>query len=175
MCITCDVKVKGLHWLKEALFCERTDHQVFATYLLQQHCRRLESCDWIPLGFFSDNYENLLPNLILFFFYAFFFFLYSCVVKYWIEVLFLFFMLFTFFTLLTSNSKYATPPRLRLPLTGLLSVLLSGPFCGESGGNFKVLWKTKSGPAAAASCWPTLFRGSRYRLMTGLLLSGPHY
>lgn len=30
--------------------------------------------------------------------------------------------------LLMSNSKHPAPPRLRLPLTGLLSVLLSGPF-----------------------------------------------
>lgn len=69
----------------------------------------------------------------------------------------------------TSNSTEAVSP---LDQALSMSVRLS---CGRAGGNLKVLWKTKSGPAAAASCWPTLFRGSRYRLMTGLLLSGPHY
>lgn len=190
MCITCNVKVKGLCWLKVALYFmkEQTIMCYFVAAVLQ---KTRESCDeipsgsfrWISLGTFHPNYDSYLVC-----FPTFFVFVDS--VKFWMKILFpphfhlspnlvwptvhgLLEDKVHWVNRYSEHSAYTTKAVSPLDQTGLsVSVRLS---CGRAGGNLKVLWKTKSGPAAAASCWPTLFRGSRYRLMTGLLLSGPHY
>lgn len=163
--------------LKWHYTCERTDDHVFATYLVAVVLQMsVESCDEIPSGGFRwITLETFYPN-----YYS----LPVCVSC--LYILFpshlslashLFRRCWTWAPLSQQikrvhqcqyqNGSSVSPwPGWSWP------VRLS---CGRAGGNLKVLWKTKSGPAAAASCWPTLFRGSRYRLMTGLLLSGPHY
>lgn len=164
---------------------------MFATYFVAAVLQKTrESCDeipsgtfrWISLGTFHPNYESFLVCFSVFFYL-------DCLL-FWMKILFPFHFnpspSFIWPAVLghwedkvhwvnrcseyTGYSIEAVSP---LDQAGLsICVRLS---CGRAGGNLKVLWKTKSGSAAAASCWPTLFRGSRYRLMTGLLLSGPHY
>lgn len=75
---------------------------------------------------FSDNYENLLPNLSHFF-HAFLpvIFSYGQLLN---EATIPVFHAVRVGELLMLKSKYPTPPSRRLPLTRLLSVLLSGPF-----------------------------------------------
>lgn len=184
MCITCNVKVKGLHWLKVALYFVK-EQMIVCLHLFCCSCiTEDKSVLWLNSlrRFQMDKYENLSSNLWII----------SCLFSL-ISFFFFFLLLALDCTILNEDTiapqvlgeqaslsqpmswihQFSTKAVSPLNQAGLsVSVSLS---CGRPGGNFKVLWKTKSGPAAAASCWPTLFRGSRYRLMTGLLLSGPHY
>lgn len=75
---------------------------------------------------FSDNSENLLPNLSHFF-HASLPVIFSCG-QLLNEGTAPVFYAVGEGVLLVSNSRRPTPPSRRLPLTGLLSVLLSGPF-----------------------------------------------
>lgn len=123
MCVTCDVKVKGLHWLKVALYFVKEP-------IIK--CLPLVCCSCITEGSslmiefpwaFSDNYGNLLHNLRHFScFSSCFLHAWSCFewIYYW------FFYAFHEVELLVSNNT--TSPSQRLPLTGRLSVLLSGSF-----------------------------------------------
>lgn len=181
MCITCDVKVKGLCWLKVAL-CFVKEQTIMCYFV----AAALQGVLWwnSPRQFQMDKSGNFPSEL----------WLTSCLFVFFLcrlcKILPIF-VPFNKFCLAwctwalrgqaslsqhiecSKHTAYTSKAVSPLDQAGLgVSVRLS---CGSARGNLKVLWKTKSGPAAAASCWPTLFRGSRYRLMTGLLLSGPHY
>lgn len=188
MCITCNVKVKGLCWLKVALHLVKEQTITYFVAAVLQNTRK--SCDeispggfrWISLGTFLPNYESFVSFSLLFlvaFTLSYFEWRYKSLFALMSHQVSLGLLYFgtggTRFTESTDieRSPVTAQRKSLLDQAGLtVCVRLS---CGRAGGNLKVLWKTKSGPAAAASCWPTLFRGSRYRLMTELLLSGPHY
>lgn len=124
MCITCDVKVKGLHWLKVALCCVK---ELIIKCLPLICCSLVAEGSGLVIEFpraFPDNYESLLPNLTHF---SMLFFLFpACTVKPWMKRLFPFFYSVHIGELLVSNREYTTSPSQCLPLTGLVSVLLSG-------------------------------------------------
>lgn len=78
MCITCNVKVKGLYWLKVALyFVEEHMIMCLPLYFVAAVLRRTrESCDeipsgafgWISLRTFHPNNESFLICFSVFFF-----------------------------------------------------------------------------------------------------------